>query len=428
MGLLDTYAKEGRDAAAAGPDPHVLLRPDRLRARAHRQRAAVRHRHVAAQLAARDRLQRDVRPQHHGRQRQDLRRRAGRERRARQAGDRVVPRGHGRPRARHAGRDAEGDRERAGDRRVHRGADRRGHAYEADGDVYFRVSSFADYGQLSRPAARPGRRRRSRTRTRRTRATSRSGRRRRTGEDTSWDSPWGRGRPGWHIECSAMAEKLLGAAFEIHGGGLDLVFPHHENELAQSRALGHEFAPIWAHNGLVRFTGEKMSKSDGNIVTIREAIDTLGPRGAAALLPRRALAQADRLLRGDDGAGGGPGRDASATRTRQPKASGSCSSGTSFADALDDDFNTPDALAVMHDWRERPARPARRGARALRARVARRAEPPPEEIVALAEARAGARARRATSTRPTGCAPRSTAAGWEMRDEHGGLRARAAKP
>ena len=82
-------------------------------------------------------------------------------------------------------------------------------------------------------------------------------------EDTWWDSPWGRGRPGWHIECSAMAEEMLGPAFEIHGGGLDLVFPHHENEVAQSRALGHPFAQIWAHNGMLRFTGEKMSKSVG---------------------------------------------------------------------------------------------------------------------------------------------------------------------
>ena len=72
------------------------------------------------------------------------------------------------------------------------------------------------------------------------------------GEDTSWDSPWGRGRPGWHIECSVMAEELLGPVFEIHGGGLDLVFPHHENELAQSSALGHEFARIWTHNGMLQ--------------------------------------------------------------------------------------------------------------------------------------------------------------------------------
>src|SRR3954454_12456601 len=93
------------------------------------------------------------------------------------------------------------------------------------------------------------------------------------GEDTSWDSPWGQGRPGWHIECSVMAEELLGPAFEIHGGGLDLVFPHHENELAQSRALGHDFARVWMHNGMLQNTGAKMSKSEGNFQTLREALD-----------------------------------------------------------------------------------------------------------------------------------------------------------
>ena len=91
-------------------------------------------------------------------------------------------------------------------------------------------------------------------------------------EDAAWPSPWGDGRPGWHIECSAMAEKFLGHAFEIHGGGLDLVFPHHENELAQSRGAGREFAKIWMHNGMLQLTGEKMSKSLGNITTLRDVL------------------------------------------------------------------------------------------------------------------------------------------------------------
>src|SRR5581483_6258336 len=95
-------------------------------------------------------------------------------------------------------------------------------------------------------------------------------------EDTWWDAPWGRGRPGWHIECSAMAEEIYGPAFEIHGGGLDLVFPHHENEVAQSRGLGHPFASIWAHNGMLRFTGQEMHKSLGNTTTMRKAIDDWG--------------------------------------------------------------------------------------------------------------------------------------------------------
>ena len=89
-------------------------------------------------------------------------------------------------------------------------------------------------------------------------------------EDAAWDSPWGPGRPGWHIECSAMAEKHLGPEFEIHGGGLDLRFPHHENELAQSRSRGYPFAHIWLHNGMLELGDEKMSKSLGNVVTLRE--------------------------------------------------------------------------------------------------------------------------------------------------------------
>ncbi len=96
------------------------------------------------------------------------------------------------------------------------------------------------------------------------------------GEDTSWKAPWGVGRPGWHIECSAMAAKELGPEFWIHGGGLDLVFPHHENERAQSLSVGHPFARIWMHNGMLRFTGEKMSKSLGNVETIRDVLDGWG--------------------------------------------------------------------------------------------------------------------------------------------------------
>jgi cysteinyl-tRNA synthetase len=146
------------------------------------------------------------------------------------------------------------------------------HAYPVEGDVYFRVGSDPGYGRLSRQrpdqveeqepnplkedprdfalwkASKPG-------------------------EDTAWDSPWGRGRPGWHIECSVMAEDAFGSVFEIHGGGLDLVFPHHENELAQSNALGHEFARIWMHNGMIGgMDGEKMSKSLGNLVFVSKLL------------------------------------------------------------------------------------------------------------------------------------------------------------
>ena len=95
-------------------------------------------------------------------------------------------------------------------------------------------------------------------------------------EDAAWESPWGLGRPGWHIECSAMAEKHLGQVFDIHGGGNDLRFPHHENELAQSRAAGREFARIWMHNGMLELDDTKMSKSLGNIVTLRNVLDVWG--------------------------------------------------------------------------------------------------------------------------------------------------------
>src|SRR5207253_1525324 len=155
----------------------------------------------------------------------------------------------------------------------------REYAYDADGDVYFRVSRYPDYGQLSRQRIDevegqdeedvPNPRKEDPRDFALWKANK-------PDEDTSWGSPWGSGRPGWHIECSAMAEGFLGPVFEVHGGGLDLVFPHHENELAQSRALGHEFAHIWTHNGMLQFTGEKMSKSEGNVVTIRDALDRWG--------------------------------------------------------------------------------------------------------------------------------------------------------
>src|SRR5438128_5648478 len=151
----------------------------------------------------------------------------------------------------------------------------RGVAYPADGDVYFRVAHFPEYGRLSAQ-------RLDQVEEQEPNAVKQDPRdfalwkANKPSEDTWWDSPWGRGRPGWHIECSVMAEELLGPVFEIHGGGLDLVFPHHENEIAQSRSLGHEFAELGMHNGILEFVGEKMSKSVGNVTTLREALDEVG--------------------------------------------------------------------------------------------------------------------------------------------------------
>ena len=183
----------------------------------------------------------------------------------------------------------------------------------------------------------PGRGGRQSPSSRRTRSTSRSGRRGRPEEDTSWPSPWGEGRPGWHIECSAMAEELLGLDFAIHGGGSDLVFPHHENELAQTEAAREEpLAKIWMHNGMVeprrsRAGGsEKMAKSVGNVFLLGEAIERHGAEAVVGFLVsghyRQPIAFGDERARAGGGAqradprvlprGRRPGR-----RARHPRSS-----------------------------------------------------------------------------------------------------------
>jgi cysteinyl-tRNA synthetase len=153
-----------------------------------------------------------------------------------------------------------------------------GHAYESGGDVYFRVRSFEGYGKLSN--------RRAEDMDQGEEAGSESlkedpldfalWKAHKADEDTSWDSPWGPGRPAWHIECSVMAERELGASFAIHGGGSDLVFPHHENEIAQSEGAGRPFAKVWMHNGMIETDAAKMSKSEGNIFQLSEALDRYG--------------------------------------------------------------------------------------------------------------------------------------------------------
>jgi len=153
-----------------------------------------------------------------------------------------------------------------------------GHAYEADGSVYFRVRSFDEYGKLSKQRIddlEQG-----------VRVDSEPGKadpldfavwKAAKAGEPAWDSPWGRGRPGWHIECSAMGLRYLGAGFDVHGGGRDLIFPHHENEIAQSEAAGLPFAKVWMHNGMIRSDGEKMAKSVGNIFLLREVLDRYDP-------------------------------------------------------------------------------------------------------------------------------------------------------
>ena len=285
----------------------------------------------------------------------------------------------------------------------------RGFAYESVGDVYFRVARFPEYGRLSGQRLdqveeqEPNPRKEDPRDFALWKATK-------PGEDTSWESPWGLGRPGWHIECSAMAETHLGPVFEIHGGGIDLVFPHHENEVAQSHSLGHGFAQLWMHNGMLRLSGEKMSKSLGNIVSLREALDEWGretllvyflgghwrkPIDYSDEVLEQAAAQAEsfrNVFRGESAEGGDWG---------------------AFAAALDDDFNTPEALAVMHGWRDHEL--LRRGLEVFGLESLAEVEAAPAELEELAQARVEARARKDFEASDR-LRDEIAAAGWEVRD------------
>jgi cysteinyl-tRNA synthetase len=293
----------------------------------------------------------------------------------------------------------------------------RGYAYEVEGDVYFRVARDPEYGRLSgqRPDQVEEQEPNPYKEDPRDFALWKANK---PEEDTWWDSPWGRGRPGWHIECSVMAEELLGPVFEIHGGGLDLVFPHHENELAQSRALGHEFARIWAHNGMLRFTGEKMSKSVGNVVTLREAIDEYGRETILLLFLgahwRKPMDFSEETLQQAAARG-----DRFREVFRNPSEPAESDAWGRFAAALDDDFNTPEALAVMHEWRDQEL--LRRALNVFGLGSLAESEEAPAEIVALAERRQEAR-----SDGDFGEADRLRdeidAAGWEVWDVPDGYR------
>jgi cysteinyl-tRNA synthetase len=231
------------------------------------------------------------------------------------------------------------------------------HAYESGGDVFFRVRSDPDYGSLSH------RRIDDMDQGEGVEGSDRKQdpldfalwKAHKPGEDESWPSPWGEGRPGWHIECSAMAEGLLGVGFDIHGGGSDLVFPHHENEAAQTRAArGRELATIWMHNGMIQFTGEKMAKSVGNIALLHEVVEQYGRdavvmyllgghyRQPLAFSPTE-LEDADRRIH----------RIRDALRRLdlgRPSPSDMVHHADAFFAALADDFNTPKALACMFEW------------------------------------------------------------------------------
>jgi cysteinyl-tRNA synthetase len=235
-------------------------------------------------------------------------------------------------------------------------------------------------------------------------------------EDAAWDSPWGPGRPGWHIECSAMAEKLLGPAFEIHGGGVDLRFPHHENELAQSRSLGHEFARIWVHNGMLELNEEKMSKSLGNVVTLRNVLDVWGRE---ALLVFHLSGFWSKPVDFDDEVMAQAAARAERFRDvfRNPHEPAPDDAWERFAAALEDDFSTPAALAVMHEWRDHELLRRALGVFGLESLAAD--EDAPAEVVELAERRQRARAARDFEEADR-LRAELEATGWEARDEDGG--------
>jgi cysteinyl-tRNA synthetase len=236
----------------------------------------------------------------------------------------------------------------------------RGHAYASDGDVYFSVRSFPGYGKLSNRRLEdlaPGEQGEpdEDAALKRDPLDFALWKAHKPGEDTWWESPWGRGRPGWHIECSAMAESILGLDFDVHGGGSDLVFPHHENEIAQTEAgRGMPLARLWMHNGMVRFEEEKMAKSVGNVTLLGDALDR---HGRDALLMyflrghyRQPLAYSDEFV---EEAGRAVERIANFARSlrtsevEHPAQQSVAEHRDAFFDALRNDFNTPKALAEL---------------------------------------------------------------------------------
>ncbi len=263
----------------------------------------------------------------------------------------------------------------------------RGHAYSAQGDVYFRVRSDEGYGTLSHRQLQnmdqgeglEGSERKEDP------LDFALWKARKEGEDTYWPSPWGDGRPGWHIECSAMAEQFLGVGFDIHGGGSDLLFPHHENEAAQTRAArGTELARLWMHNGMIQLTGEKMAKSAGNIALLHEVLAEYGreavvmylisghyrqPLAFSQATLEQARANVKRIREAGRRLGPGPTQQPAERRSQsiEPEELSGQDDGNeelsgpndetqlhvsrdAFFAALASDFNTAGALAHLNDW------------------------------------------------------------------------------
>jgi cysteinyl-tRNA synthetase len=285
------------------------------------------------------------------------------------------------------------------------------YAYEADGDVYYRVSKFPEYGRLS--GQRPDQVEEQEPNPRKEDPRDFSlWKANKEGEDTWWESRWGRGRPGWHIECSAMAEKFLGPRFDIHLGGLDLVFPHHENERAQSQAVGREFARIWMHNGMLEFVGEKMSKSVGYVASLRDVVERWGRETVLLYFMTghwsKPVDFSDETMRA---------AEARVESFRELFRSASQPAGQGewerLVAALDDDFNTPEVLAVMHSWRDHDL--LRRALDIFGLASIAVEQQAPADVVQLAELRQRARAARDFDEADR-LRAEIEAAGWVARD------------
>ncbi|SUE16472.1 cysteinyl-tRNA synthetase [Rhodococcus gordoniae] len=225
-----------------------------------------------------------------------------------------------------------------------------GHAYAADGDVYFDVLSYPEYGALSGHRIEDVHQGESAGLGKRDPRDFTLWKAEKPGEP-SWPTPWGRGRPGWHLECSAMAGFYLGGTFDIHCGGMDLVFPHHENEMAQSRAVGDGFARYWLHNGWVTMGGEKMSKSLGNVLSIPNVLARVRPQELRYYLGsahyRSMLEYSDDALA--EAAAAYRGLESFVLKTRDRAGEVPVGAWTdAFAEALDDDLGVPKALAEIH--------------------------------------------------------------------------------
>jgi cysteinyl-tRNA synthetase len=226
-----------------------------------------------------------------------------------------------------------------------------GHAYAADGDVYFSVGSFPAYGSLSGQDPQAMQQGETDVDNKRDPIDFALWKHAKPGEP-SWETPWGEGRPGWHLECSAMATKYLGASFDIHGGGLDLVFPHHENEQAQSHAAGDGFANFWMHNGLVTLGGDKMSKSLGNTLSVGDLLDQVRPAELRYYLAAPHYRSAVDFTPASLDEHATAYRRIEGFVTRATELVGSADVGSlpdAFVAAMNDDLSVPQALAVLHN-------------------------------------------------------------------------------